>query len=182
MRIPELGPLGEPRFEASVRAMVSACLANSPAGGWVESVLTLATQRLELRPPVFFLRLVVLEVLDRFFMRLRSLATGERSRGCGAFRSWHFSCASRDGIARFSIYESLGVHLTKLANWLFVSDSLSSQIHVEHLHCVCARQSWPAARERELEAAEWPFFFSAWLVARDRVADGFLRLPLCPLR
>jgi hypothetical protein len=79
MRIPELGPLGEPRFEASVRAMVSACLANSPAGGWVESVLTLATQRLELRPPVFFLRLVVLEVLDRFFMQLRSLATGERS-------------------------------------------------------------------------------------------------------
>ena len=66
MRIPELGPFGETRFEASVRAMVFASFVNSPAGGWVESVLTLATQRLGLPTPVFLLRLVVLEVLDHF--------------------------------------------------------------------------------------------------------------------
>ncbi len=51
MRIPEAGPLGETFFEASVRAIVAALLVNSPAGGCVESVVTLATQRLF----VFFL-------------------------------------------------------------------------------------------------------------------------------
>lgn len=44
--MPEPGPLGETRFEASVRAIVSALLVNSPSGGCVESVFTLATHRL----------------------------------------------------------------------------------------------------------------------------------------
>lgn len=43
--MPELGPLGETFFEASDRAMVEASLVNRPFGGWVESVLTFATQR-----------------------------------------------------------------------------------------------------------------------------------------
>jgi hypothetical protein len=77
MRMPDAGPFGETRFEARVRAIVAASLVNNPAGGWVESVLTLATQRRELAG--FFLRLVVFEVLDRFFMGFRSLATPERS-------------------------------------------------------------------------------------------------------
>jgi hypothetical protein len=79
MRMPDAGPFGETRFEARVRAIVAASLVNNPAGGWVESVLTLATQRRELDPAAFFLRLVVFEVLDRFFMGFRSLATPERS-------------------------------------------------------------------------------------------------------
>jgi hypothetical protein len=45
MRIPEAGPFGETFFEAKVRAIVLASLVNNPAGGWVESVLTLATHR-----------------------------------------------------------------------------------------------------------------------------------------
>ena len=40
--MPEPGPLGETFFEASARAMVSASFANSPWGGCVESVFTLA--------------------------------------------------------------------------------------------------------------------------------------------
>lgn len=43
MRIPEDGPLGETRFEASVRAIVAALRVNKPSGGCVESVFTLAT-------------------------------------------------------------------------------------------------------------------------------------------
>ena len=46
MRIPELGPLGETFLEASDRAMVAAFLVKSPCGGCVESVVTLADQRL----------------------------------------------------------------------------------------------------------------------------------------
>ncbi|HET9406900.1 MAG TPA: hypothetical protein VFO39_06645 [Candidatus Sulfotelmatobacter sp.] len=46
MRIPDPGPLGETRFEASDRAMVAASFVNNPFGGSVETVFTLATQRL----------------------------------------------------------------------------------------------------------------------------------------
>lgn len=46
MRIPEPSPLGDTFSEARERAMVAALLVNNPWGGWVESVLTLATQRL----------------------------------------------------------------------------------------------------------------------------------------
>ena len=45
MRIPDGGPLGETFLEASTRAIVGALFVNRPAGGWVESVFTLATQR-----------------------------------------------------------------------------------------------------------------------------------------
>lgn len=45
MRMPEPGPFGETRFEASDRAIAAALLVNRPLGGWVESVVTLATQR-----------------------------------------------------------------------------------------------------------------------------------------
>src|SRR5438552_14785822 len=45
MRMPEPGPFGETLFEASERAMVEAFFVKSPRGGWVESVVTLATQR-----------------------------------------------------------------------------------------------------------------------------------------
>ena len=43
IRIPDPGPLGETFFEASVRAIVAASWVNNPAGGCVDSVLTLAT-------------------------------------------------------------------------------------------------------------------------------------------
>ena len=43
MRMPEPGPLGDTFVEARLRAMVAALLVNKPAGGWVESVCTLAT-------------------------------------------------------------------------------------------------------------------------------------------
>jgi len=43
--IPEPGPLGETFFEASVRTIVFAFFVNNPAGGCVESVVTLATHR-----------------------------------------------------------------------------------------------------------------------------------------
>jgi hypothetical protein len=46
IRNPELGPLGETFFEANVRAIVAASFVNSPFGGCVESVFTLATHRL----------------------------------------------------------------------------------------------------------------------------------------
>lgn len=45
MRIPELGPLGETLREARLPAIVAAFLVNRRAGGWVESVVTFATQR-----------------------------------------------------------------------------------------------------------------------------------------
>jgi len=41
--MPEPGPFGETRLEASVRAIVVALFVNNPAGGWVESVFTRAT-------------------------------------------------------------------------------------------------------------------------------------------
>jgi len=40
--MPEAGPLGETFFEARLRAIWAADLLKSPAGGWVESVVTLA--------------------------------------------------------------------------------------------------------------------------------------------
>lgn len=46
IRIPDPGPFGETFREARVRAMVAASFVNRPAGGCVESVVTLETQRL----------------------------------------------------------------------------------------------------------------------------------------
>ena len=45
MRMPEDGPLGDTFFEASDWAMVEARLVKRPFGGWVESVVTVLTQR-----------------------------------------------------------------------------------------------------------------------------------------
>ena len=42
---PEPGPFGDTFFDASVLAMVVALRVNSPAGGCVESVVTLDTHR-----------------------------------------------------------------------------------------------------------------------------------------
>jgi hypothetical protein len=46
IRIPEAGPFAETFLEASERAIVAESWVNSPFSGWVESVVTLATQRL----------------------------------------------------------------------------------------------------------------------------------------
>jgi len=43
MRIPDPGPFGETFLEARVLAIVAALFVNNPAGGCVESVLTVAT-------------------------------------------------------------------------------------------------------------------------------------------
>jgi len=45
MRIPDAGPFGETRFDASVRAIVAASLVKRPSGGCVASVFTDATHR-----------------------------------------------------------------------------------------------------------------------------------------
>lgn len=45
MRIPEAGPRGDTLREASSRAIVGALSVNNPARGYVDSVLTFATQR-----------------------------------------------------------------------------------------------------------------------------------------
>jgi hypothetical protein len=47
MRMPEAGPFGDTRFDASALAIVLALFVNSPVGGWVESVVTPFTQRRE---------------------------------------------------------------------------------------------------------------------------------------
>jgi hypothetical protein len=60
MRIPEPGPFGETRGDARVRAIVAAFLVNKPAGGWVGSVVTLATHL------VFFTRCLVADITDNF--------------------------------------------------------------------------------------------------------------------
>lgn len=49
IRIPDCGPFGETFFEANVRAIVLALFVNSPGGGCVESVLTLATHLFRFR-------------------------------------------------------------------------------------------------------------------------------------
>ena len=46
--MPEAGPFGDTRFDASALAIVLASLVNSPLGGCVESVVTFFTQRREL--------------------------------------------------------------------------------------------------------------------------------------
>jgi len=43
IRMPEPGPFGETFFDASVRAIVAASFVKRPAGGWVESVVTVRT-------------------------------------------------------------------------------------------------------------------------------------------
>jgi hypothetical protein len=45
MRMPEAGPLGETFFEARLRAITGALFVKRSLGGWVESVVTLRTQR-----------------------------------------------------------------------------------------------------------------------------------------
>jgi len=45
IRMPEPGPFGETLREARTRAIVAAFFVNKPGGGWVESVVTPATQR-----------------------------------------------------------------------------------------------------------------------------------------
>ena len=47
MRNPEVSPFGETSFDASLLAIVEAFFVNNPSGGWVESVLTVATHLLE---------------------------------------------------------------------------------------------------------------------------------------
>jgi hypothetical protein len=53
IRMPDPTPLGDTFFDAKVRAMVEALFVNSPLGGCVESVVTLATQRFFF-PELFF--------------------------------------------------------------------------------------------------------------------------------
>jgi hypothetical protein len=65
--MPEPGPFGETFVEASVRAMTAALLLNNPCGGWVESVVTDADQRL-----VFFFPVL------RFLAVVRFLAVAVR--------------------------------------------------------------------------------------------------------
>jgi len=45
IRIPDAGPFGETFFDASARAIAGALFLKRPGSGWVESVVTLATQR-----------------------------------------------------------------------------------------------------------------------------------------
>jgi hypothetical protein len=45
MRIPEDGPLGDTFLDANALAIAPALRVKSPLGGWVESVVTLATHR-----------------------------------------------------------------------------------------------------------------------------------------
>ena len=45
MRMPEPGPFGDTRREASVRAIVGASFVKSPSGGRVDAVVTDADQR-----------------------------------------------------------------------------------------------------------------------------------------
>lgn len=52
MRIPEPRPLGETLFEAKALAIVEASFVNSPAGGCVESVVTVPTHFLLFVPPL----------------------------------------------------------------------------------------------------------------------------------
>jgi hypothetical protein len=102
--MPEPGPFGETLFEAKLRAMVAAALVNSPAGGWVESVVTLATHRfcflagtfLDERAvvatePFFVERVIKVEILRGIFAVFRQLmmhgsVAGEP--GCRAKKRW----------------------------------------------------------------------------------------------
>ena len=43
MRMPDAGPFGDTFFDASVRAIVAASFVKRPAGGFVESVVTVRT-------------------------------------------------------------------------------------------------------------------------------------------
>ena len=65
MRNPEVGPFGETSFDASVLAIVEAFFVNNPSGGWVESVLTVATHLLA----GFFAARVRTGWLGRFLLR-----------------------------------------------------------------------------------------------------------------
>jgi len=49
IRSPDPGPFGETFLEARVRAMIAALFVNNPAGGCVESVLTLDTHLFPVR-------------------------------------------------------------------------------------------------------------------------------------
>jgi hypothetical protein len=76
MRSPEAGPLGETFFDARFFAIVVALLVNSPAGGCVESVLTLATHRLGDRAFLVWLAMVLLSGNSGFRLM--------QNRGCEA--------------------------------------------------------------------------------------------------
>lgn len=52
--MPDPGPFGDTRFEASDLAIVAASLVKRPSGGWVESVFTFATQRFVFRALFFW--------------------------------------------------------------------------------------------------------------------------------
>ena len=54
IRKPETGPLGLTRGRASVRAMVAASRVNNPGGVFVETLVTVLTQRRGLRRRVPF--------------------------------------------------------------------------------------------------------------------------------
>ncbi len=49
IRMPDAGPFGDTRFEASTRAIVAASFVKSPAGGLVDVVFTEALHRRFLR-------------------------------------------------------------------------------------------------------------------------------------
>src|SRR6266581_5566787 len=73
--MPEPGPFGETFFEASVLAMVGALFVNSCAGGWVESVCTVATH--------LFLLLLLLAILPpRRIVSFPSKRFGPSLPGC----------------------------------------------------------------------------------------------------
>jgi hypothetical protein len=79
IRMPEVGPFGETFLEAKVFAMVAALFVNNPAGGRVESVLTLAAHfffRCGMRPLIVSLEYDghfprAVDVLDHGRTRLR---------------------------------------------------------------------------------------------------------------
>jgi len=87
MRIPEAGPLGETAFEASHLAMVAALFVNSPGGGAVDVVLTLAIHLwfrrffgAVLRVVFFMGQMISFSGLDAFLRGAVLLAAAEPAR------------------------------------------------------------------------------------------------------
>src|SRR5947207_14648063 len=81
MRMPDCGPFGETLFAARVRAIVAALFLNNPGGGWVESVVTFATQRLR------FLFLRVMMAADAAW-RLFRTRHAMHARQAGHLAAW----------------------------------------------------------------------------------------------
>ncbi|MGA8538559.1 MAG: hypothetical protein WB566_03625, partial [Terriglobales bacterium] len=92
--IPDSGPLGETFPDASVRAIVTALFVNSPGGGCVESVVTVATQRFLFRFIVVPMRLSrcqcvannVWRITNHSVSALRRLGGFHRPAGLQHFR------------------------------------------------------------------------------------------------